>query len=161
MIKANLLWGIGLTLLISFCLEASADVSLRSSDSVLDQYVGRVTRASIRLPTDSAGRDLVSSNAKDGEAMEDIFTELIDSPMVCVKFSFEQKRELTFVALILGRVEGGSLTTLLILLDREAYKVSQDLGRISDAVLAEELFMTKKEIDKFRKKLSYLGKRNR
>jgi hypothetical protein len=127
----------------------------KSKHFVIETYIGRYIRAANRFhaPVNSAGIEILNSK---GEMDEDVLTELINGPDVWAGFSFQEKKEFTFIALIYGQLQGGGLTTLLILLDREAIPIATELGEISDKTLTEDFSLDQEGRERFRHRIKFL-----
>jgi hypothetical protein len=134
---------------------AAQSTSDAKKNSVCELYIGRLVRSVNRYIVSSSllGDSII--NVK-GETDEDVLTELINKPAVWSKFSFEQKKEFTFSALVYGNLQGGALTTLLILLERDATPIANDLDHVSDKVLEDGYLLSQEGIRRYRNRIIFL-----
>lgn len=140
--------------LITILFTSSAVYSTNNKPN-LDLYIGRIIRSTLRFPYNSLNRYI--SNPK-GETSEAIIQELINNNL-WNKFTYNEKKEFTLICLIYGinDMQGGSLTSLLILLGPDSIKISTELSTISDDILKNRFYLNSSGIDSFRKTLDFLS----
>ncbi len=84
----------------------STPIATKAKNKLYEAYIGRYIRAANRFltPANLAGIEIIKSK---GETVEDVLTELINKPDIWARFSFEEKKEFTFITLIYGQLQGG------------------------------------------------------
>lgn len=123
-------------------------------DDEFKVYLGRLTSASFRFPP-SSFRDHIEKPV--GETDEDIFVELLESrSKTWERMTYLQKKEFTLVALLICDVQGGAMTSLLVLLGKDSKPISRDLKMIPEATLEDRGF-TPSRIRTFKAQLSFLA----
>jgi len=123
------------------------------NDELFSKYVGRLISASLRFPPDSFRSAIAEPN---GESVEAVL-ESLDGSSDWKKFSYEQKREFTLIALLYCNVEGGSLTDLIQLLGKDSKQVTSDLQLIPDQVLIDRVHFNPEGIKTFREQSAFLS----
>lgn len=117
-------------------------------------FSGRLARAALRFPAGQFANGIALPGA---ESVEDVLVELGKSEM-WRSFSYKDRREFTFIALLYSQLEGGERVILLQMLGNESHQIANDLALISDDALRDKVGLGQRGIERYRNGVAFLRK---